>query len=255
MTPQSHPQGWVAACEELIPLQFGFASNLAITATAYANAGVGYGDAPLAGAAVRSSNRCGVMVFSLHLAVGSLTPKKTVREKPADLLTDFLLPHGWQFFARFSHCQLGKAPAPRHPSTTMTTASPRTEHQREEIPMGNLDKVRQGKGKRRTTRSRPSLEWLEHRVTPSTFHVNTLLDTDAVSFKTGKDASGHVSLRSAIMAADAQGGSNKIILPAGTFTLTLAGSRRGQRRDRRPGHQGQRLDPGPGRRQYDHRRQ
>ena len=88
--------------------------------------------------------------------------------------------------------------------------------------MGNLDKVRQGESKRRTTRSRPSLEWLEHRVTPSTFHVNTLLDTDAVSLKTGKDSSGHVSLRSAIMAADAHGGSNKIILPAGTFTLTLA---------------------------------
>ena len=88
--------------------------------------------------------------------------------------------------------------------------------------MGNLDKVRQGKGKRRTTRSRPSLEWLEHRVTPSTFHVNTLLDTDAVNLKTGKDSSGHVSLRSAIMAANAHGGSNKIILPAGTFTLTLA---------------------------------
>ena len=113
--------------------------------------------------------------------------------------------------------------------------------------MDNLDKVRQGKGKRHTTRSLPSLEWLEHRVTPSTFHVNTLLDTDAVNFKTGKDSSGHVSLRSAIMAADAQGGSNKIILPAGTFTLTLARRRRGQQRDRRPGHQGQRLDPGPGR--------
>jgi hypothetical protein len=43
--------------------------------------------------------------------------------------------------------------------------------------MGNLDKVRLGESKRRTTRSRPSLERLEHRVTPSTFHLNTLLDT------------------------------------------------------------------------------
>jgi hypothetical protein len=88
--------------------------------------------------------------------------------------------------------------------------------------MGNLDEVRQDESKRRTTSSRPSLERLEHRVTPSTFHVNTLLDTDAVSLKTAKDSSGHVSLRSAIMAADAHGGSNKIILPACTFTLTLA---------------------------------
>jgi hypothetical protein len=152
----------------------------------------------------------------------ALSVQKTVRELPTDLLTDFLLPPGWQFFARFSHCQLGKASAPRRPSTTKISASPRTERQREEIPMGNLDKVRQGEGKRRTTRSRPSLEWLEHRVTPSTFHVNTVLDTDAVSLKTGKDSSGHVSLRSAIMAADAHGGSNKIILPAGTFTLTFA---------------------------------
>ena len=43
----------------------------------------------------------------------------------------------------------------------------------------------------------------------------------AVNLKTGKDASGHVSLRSAIMAADAKGGNNKIILPAGDFTLTI----------------------------------
>ena len=58
----------------------------------------------------------------------------------------------------------------------------------------------------------------------STFRVNTTLDTVAVNFKTGKDASGHISLRSAIMAADAKGGSNKIIVPAGTFTLTIPGA-------------------------------
>ena len=39
----------------------------------------------------------------------ALSLQKTVREPPADLLTDFLLPPGWQFFARFSHCQSGKA--------------------------------------------------------------------------------------------------------------------------------------------------
>ena len=58
----------------------------------------------------------------------------------------------------------------------------------------------------------------------STFKVNTTLDTVAVNLKNGKDASGHISLRSAIMAADAHGGKNTIILPSGTFTLTIAGA-------------------------------
>ncbi len=80
---------------------------------------------------------------------------------------------------------------------------------------------RQARGKRSMVRLRPRLEWLEGRVVLSTFHVNTTLDTVAVNLKTGTDASGHVSLRSAIMAADAKGGSNKIILPAGDFTLTI----------------------------------
>jgi len=43
----------------------------------------------------------------------------------------------------------------------------------------------------------PWLEALESRMVLSTFKVNTLLDTVAVNLKTGKDASGHVSLRSA----------------------------------------------------------
>ena len=77
---------------------------------------------------------------------------------------------------------------------------------------------------RLSTRLRPRLEGLEDRVVLSTFRVNTTLDTVAVSLNTGKDASGHISLRSAIMAADTHGGSNKIIVPAGTFTLTIAGA-------------------------------
>ena len=43
----------------------------------------------------------------------------------------------------------------------------------------------------------------------------------AANLRTGKDASGHISLRSAIQAADARGGSNTIDLPAGTFDLTF----------------------------------
>ncbi len=68
------------------------------------------------------------------------------------------------------------------------------------------------------------LEWLEGRVVMLTFQVNTTLDTVAVNLRTGKDATGHISLRSAIMAADAKGGSNTIKLPRGPFTLTIVGA-------------------------------
>ena len=70
--------------------------------------------------------------------------------------------------------------------------------------MSSFDKQRQGDDRRQAKRSRPRLEVLEHRVVLSTFKVNTTLDTVAVNLKTGKDASGHISLRSAIMAADAR---------------------------------------------------
>jgi hypothetical protein len=71
---------------------------------------------------------------------------------------------------------------------------------------------RTGNTKRKPTRSCPSLEALEQRLQLSTFKVNTTLDTLAVNLHTGKDASGHISLRSAIMAADAHGGSSTIIV-------------------------------------------
>ena len=74
---------------------------------------------------------------------------------------------------------------------------------------------------RRKTAIRPRIEELEPRVVLSTFKVNTTLDTVAVSLKTGKDASGHISLRSAIEAANAKPNADTIILPAGTFTLTI----------------------------------
>ena len=78
--------------------------------------------------------------------------------------------------------------------------------------------------KRNAPRMQPRLEGLEHRVVLSTFKVNTMLDTVAVNLHNGKDATGHISLRSAIQAADARGGSNTIIVPSGTFTLTIAGA-------------------------------
>ena len=83
---------------------------------------------------------------------------------------------------------------------------------------------RQKRGKRSAPRMQPRLEGLEARVVLSTFNVNTTLDTVAANLGTGQDATGHISLRSAIQAADAQGGVNKIVLPAGTFKLTIAGA-------------------------------
>src|SRR5437870_3481449 len=76
----------------------------------------------------------------------------------------------------------------------------------------------------RKTRWRPGLEGLESRLVLSTFKVDTLLDTVAVNLKTGKDASGHISLRSAIQAANSKPDPDAIILPNGTITLALAGA-------------------------------
>src|SRR5262245_36911739 len=78
--------------------------------------------------------------------------------------------------------------------------------------------------RRRTARSFPRLEPLEGRGGMSTFQINTTRDTVAVDLRTGKDATGHISLRSAIMAADAKGGSNTIKLRSGIFQLTIAGA-------------------------------
>ena len=82
--------------------------------------------------------------------------------------------------------------------------------------------MRRGPARRRGLR--PRLEGLEDRVTPTTFRVNSVLDTVAANLKTGKDASGHISLRSAIQAADAHPGTDTIVVPAGTFLLTIPGT-------------------------------
>jgi hypothetical protein len=71
---------------------------------------------------------------------------------------------------------------------------------------------------RHAPRTRPLFERLEERLAPATFKVNTLLDTVAVNLQNGRDSTGHISLFSAIMAADARGGNNTIILPSGTIT-------------------------------------
>ncbi len=90
--------------------------------------------------------------------------------------------------------------------------------------MFNLNLRQRSRRRRPNSRQCLQLERLEGRVVLSTFRVNTTLDAVAVNLKNGQDAAGQISLRSAIMAADARGGNNQIILPAGTFTLTLAGA-------------------------------
>ncbi len=77
---------------------------------------------------------------------------------------------------------------------------------------------------RRRARFRPLGEALETRRVLSTFKVNTLLDTVAVNLKTGKDASGHISLRSAIEAANSRPNADTILLPSGTIKLTIGGA-------------------------------
>src|SRR5262245_55002271 len=83
-----------------------------------------------------------------------------------------------------------------------------------------------GSRDRTTRRFWPQIEALERRdlLSAAVFTVNSLADTVAVDLTTGADASGHVSLRSAIQAANHQGGSSTINLPGGTYTLSLPGA-------------------------------
>ena len=73
---------------------------------------------------------------------------------------------------------------------------------------------------------RPAVEALEDRTVPSTFTVNTAVDSidafpgDGVA----RDSFGRTSLRAAVMEANALPGADTIILPAGTYALSVAGS-------------------------------
>jgi predicted outer membrane repeat protein len=82
---------------------------------------------------------------------------------------------------------------------------------------------RRARRARRRCAARLVVEEMEARTTPATFTVNTFADTVAVNLVTGQDSSGNVSLRSALMAANSQSGADTIVLPAGTYALTLAG--------------------------------
>jgi hypothetical protein len=76
---------------------------------------------------------------------------------------------------------------------------------------------------RPTVAIRPRPEDLESRLVLSTFRGNTTLDTVALNLKNGKDSTGHISLRSAIQAANARPNADTILLPKGKFTLTITG--------------------------------
>ena len=65
-------------------------------------------------------------------------------------------------------------------------------------------------------RFRPQLEVLEDRAVPATFMVNTTADV------LGHD-NGILSLRQAIIDANASPNADTIVLPAGTYKLALAG--------------------------------
>ena len=105
--------------------------------------------------------------------------------------------------------------------------------------MGGLRGQRQlgrpGKRSSRRTRGkrhiyRPYFDILENRITPTggtaggvspaVFTVNTPFDTFAINLTTGQDSTGHVSLRSALQAANAATGSSTIILAAGNYQFT-----------------------------------
>src|SRR5262249_4880350 len=79
-------------------------------------------------------------------------------------------------------------------------------------PLGSRS-LRQGRVKP-PTRVRPRLEMLEDRVTPSTFTVNTPLDV------LGHD-NGQLSLRQAILDANANPGADTIAVPSGSYQLAL----------------------------------
>src|SRR5262245_45664890 len=79
---------------------------------------------------------------------------------------------------------------------------------------------------RRPAVARPDFLRLEARVVPATFTVNSF--TDGVDANPGNGiamtSDGRTTLRAAIMEANALPGSHTIILPAGSYTLSITGS-------------------------------
>src|SRR4051812_1449625 len=86
-----------------------------------------------------------------------------------------------------------------------------------------MKKGRQGRTSRTIAKRRTGPESVEVRQTPAVFAVITRLGTVTENLRTGTDARGHVSMRSAIMAANTQPGADTILLPDGMLNLTTAG--------------------------------
>ncbi|MGF1578635.1 MAG: choice-of-anchor Q domain-containing protein [Gemmataceae bacterium] len=82
---------------------------------------------------------------------------------------------------------------------------------------------RLGRPKNSSSRRVPMLEVLEDRMAPAVFVVNSFLDAPAADLVTGVTAEGTISLRSAVMAANASSEADTILLPAGDFLLTIQG--------------------------------
>jgi hypothetical protein len=74
-----------------------------------------------------------------------------------------------------------------------------------------------GQGKPAARPHRPALEQLESRLAPAVYHVNTFQDTPQLNNTTDQDASGHVSLRSAVAAANSTPQDDTIVLGAGVY--------------------------------------
>ena len=74
-----------------------------------------------------------------------------------------------------------------------------------------------GHGKPAARPHRPALEQLESRLAPAVYHVNTFQDTPQLNGATDQDASGHVSLRSAVAAANSTPQDDTIVLGAGVY--------------------------------------
>jgi hypothetical protein len=64
------------------------------------------------------------------------------------------------------------------------------------------------------------LEQLEGRLAPAVYRVDTFQDTPLANPATGQDAAGHVSLRSAVMAANANNQTDTILLGSGVYPIT-----------------------------------
>jgi hypothetical protein len=77
----------------------------------------------------------------------------------------------------------------------------------------------QRNGKPAAHRCRLGLEQLESRLAPAVYHVNTFQDTPALNLITGQDASGHISLRSAVMAANVHSQDDAVVLGAGVYAV------------------------------------